>query len=174
MLTVKIWKSVAVATAAVAGLSLTACGSEDADNAATTEQTTASSAPSSTAPEEKLPTPQELQEVLLKAVDPRVPAEEKVNSVVDGDQAPEIFEALTRSQSEAQAKLEVVDPVLPGVLPDMAEATIKLQAPERDPQVISGVEFVHEDGKWKLDTRWACTLVETVLPEQVPPMCKEL
>lgn len=171
----KIWKSVAVATIAVAGLTLTACGSEDADNAATTEQTTASSAPSSTAPEEKtLPTPEELQEVLLKAVDPRVPAEEKVNSVVDGDQAPEIFEALTRSQSEAQAKLEVVDPVLPGVLPDMAEATIKLQAPERDPQVISGVEFVHEDGKWKLDTRWACTLVETVLPEQVPPMCKEL
>src|SRR5699024_12568997 len=100
MLTVKIWKSVAVATAAVAGLSLTACGSEDADNAATTEQTTASSAPSSTAPEEKLPTPQELQEVLLKAVDTRVPAEEKVNSVVDGDQAPEIGRASCRERVE--------------------------------------------------------------------------
>src|SRR5699024_9527312 len=139
-----------------------------------TEQTTASSAPSSTAPEEKLPTPQELQEVLLKAVDPRVPAEEKVNSVVDGDQAPEIFEALTRSQSEAQAKLEVVDPVLPGGLPDLAGATTRLQAPERYPTVISGVECVPADAKWTLDSRWPSPLVETVLPEQLPPMCKEL
>lgn len=173
----KTWKSVAVATVALAGLSLSACGSDDnAEDAATSDQATTSSASSSAAaaPEDELPTPKELQGVLLKAVDPRVPVEEKVNSVVDGEQAPEIFEALTRSQQEAQAELEVVDPVLPGVLPDMAEATINLQAPERDPQVISGVEFVHEDGMWKLDTRWACTLVETVLPDKVPPMCQDL
>src|SRR5699024_5277587 len=133
-----------------------------------------SSAPSSTAPEEKLPTPQELQEVLLKAVDPRVPAEEKVNSVVDGDQAPEIFEALTRSQSEAQAKLEVVDTVLPAVLPAVAEPAITLPGPERRAQVIRGGELAVEEGRRRLGPRWECTLVVGDLREQVPPMCKEL
>ena len=108
------------------------------------------------------------------AVDPAVPTPEKTGTVVDGEQAPELFDALTKSSQESGATLEVVDPVLPGVLPNMVEATVNLNVPDRDPQVISGVEFANEDGAWKLDNRWACTLVETVLPDQVPPMCAEL
>ncbi len=188
---VKAWKSLAVATVAVAGLSLAACGSDDDGNNGSGESTSASSSASeSSAPasdpaqqdspdapagaDGQLPSAQELQGILMKAVDPAVPTPEKTGTVVDGEQAPELFDALTKSSQESGATLEVVDPVLPGVLPNMVEATVNLNVPDRDPQVISGVEFANEDGAWKLDNRWACTLVETVLPDQVPPMCAEL
>ena len=44
--------------------------------------------------------------------------------------------------------------------------------PDREPQTADNVEFIHQDGQWKLSREWACVLVtNTVEPEQVPEMC---
>ena len=41
-------------------------------------------------------------------------------------------------------------------------------------QTADQVEFVYENGTWKLSKAWACTLIQnTVPPEQVPEMCAD-
>ncbi|WP_293819086.1 hypothetical protein [uncultured Corynebacterium sp.] len=167
-------RATAVSAVLAAGLTLSACGNDDdsSDNSSSSSATTA--AESSEAADDQTPTAQELSGVLNRAVDPNIPTEQKVDTVVNGDKAPELFDALTKSRSESGATLEVVDPVLPSLNPGNVNATVNLTVPDQEPHVISDVEFVNEAGKWKLDQGWACTLVENVLPDQVPPMCKEL
>ena len=36
---------------------------------------------------------------------------------------------------------------------------------------VSGVEFIRENDIWKLKREWACTLIENVAPDNVPPLC---
>ena len=158
-------KSVAVVAAVAAGLSLSACSSDDDDStvgttsAAPTTQTTA------------LPTAVELNDVLNRAVDPAVPSDQKADTVEGGDQALELFDVMTQSKEESGATLEVVDPVLPGILPDTASVTVNFLIPDRDPMPVSGVEFIRENDIWKLKREWACTLIENVAPDNVPPLC---
>ncbi|RAV33227.1 hypothetical protein CWC39_09590 [Corynebacterium heidelbergense] len=159
--------------AVIAGLSLALVGC--GNNEDSQQQTTASNeATAPSASESALPSAAQLQDILNKAADPQVPTDQKVQTVVGGEQAPAIFDALTASREQTKAQLQVVDPVLPGILPNTVSATVNLVLPEREPQVISGVEFVNDGGTWKLDQRWACSLVESALPDQVPPLCKEI
>lgn len=169
-------RATAVSAVLAAGLTLSACGNDDesSDNTSSSSSAAQSSGEESTAAQDETPTVEELAAVLNRAVDPKVPTEEKVDTVVNGDQAPELFDALTKSRTESGATLEVVEPVLPSLNPGNVNATVNLTVPDQEPHVVSDVEFVNEDGKWKLDQGWACTLVENVLPDQVPPMCKEL
>ena len=125
-------KSVAVVAAVAAGLSLSACSSDDDDStdgttsAAPTTQTTA------------LPTAVELNDVLNRAVDPAVPSDQKADTVEGGDQALELFDVMTQSKEESGATLEVVDPVLPGILPD-TDRQLPHPGPRPDARIRGGV-----------------------------------
>ncbi|HIW96531.1 MAG TPA: hypothetical protein H9867_08660 [Candidatus Corynebacterium gallistercoris] len=168
----RISKALAVSTALSATLALAACGNDEESTSSTSTSSATSSASQQAQP---LPTALELSEVLNRAVDPGLPTEEKVDTVVGGEQAPDLFEALTQSKMESGAQLEVVDPVLPSLSPEHdASATVHLTLPEQEPQVISNVDFVNDNGTWKLDQVWACTLVNNVMPDRLPPMCHEV
>ena len=168
----RIAKALAVTTALTATLTLAACGNDDSSKDSSSSSTAAST--SATQQAAQLPTAQELSDVLNRAVDPNIPTAEKTDTVVNGEQAPQLFDALTAAKQQSGATLQVVDPVLPALTPGNASATVNITLPNQPPQVISEVEFVNDNGKWKLDQRWACTLVQNVLPDQVPPMCNEV
>lgn len=160
-----------VAAAAVAGLalSLTAC-SEDSD---TTETTAASQAASSeAAPVAEMPTAEELNAVLQRAADPNLPIAERANTVQGGETTPELFDLMTQSQQESGANFQVVDPVLPGYTANSVLATVNFTRPDAESQLAEDVEFINEEGNWKISKSWACFLVSNTLPpEQVPDMC---
>lgn len=161
-------KTLALATALGAGLTLTACGSDEEEAA----PAPSSSSTTSEAAEDQV-TAADLHEILARAVDPNVPTEQKLDTVVGGEEAPELFDALTKASVDSGATFEVVEPVLPSALPGIYTASVNLMIPEREPQLISGVEFVDQNGTYKLDRKWACDLVSNVVPDQVPPMCNQ-
>ncbi|MEJ6548668.1 hypothetical protein PQI66_03825 [Corynebacterium sp. USCH3] len=160
-------RAIAAAVAITAGLSVTACSSDDdaADSSAT--ETTAEQ----TTEQAPLPTAQELGEILDRAVAPGVPAEEKADTVENGDQAVELFDVMTASKEESGATFEVIDPVMPGLVENTVETQINMTLPDQEPQLIQGVKFVDDNGQWKLSQEWACTLVSNVAPDQVPESC---
>ena len=163
---------------AVAALGLTAglaaCSDDgesgaDTSGSASNEQTSAQQA----APVAELPTAEELNAVLTRATDSALPIGERVNTVQGGDTVPELFDVMAQSQQQSGANFQVVDPILPGYGPNTVLATVNFTQPEQQSaQQAEDVEFVFEDGQWKLSQEWACTLVTNTLPpEQVPPMC---
>ena len=155
---------VAVVAAVAVALPLGACSSDDGG---ATDETTGTEP---TAQVGALPTAAELNDVLNRAVDPAVPADQKADTVEGGDQAPELFDIMTQSKADSGATLEVVDPVLPGILPETVTVTVSFIIPDRDPMPVSGVEFVRGGDTWQLKREWACTLIENVAPDQVPPV----
>ena len=164
-----------VAAVAAVGLSLglAACSNDDAANnegASSSEQTSAQQA----APVAELPTADELNAVLARATDSNLPIGERTNTVQGGETVPELFDVMAQSQQESGANFQVVDPILPGYGPNTVLATVNFTQPEQQSsQQAEDVEFVFEDGQWKLSQEWACTLVSNTLPpEQLPEMCK--
>ncbi|WP_295628868.1 hypothetical protein [uncultured Corynebacterium sp.] len=152
--------------AGATALSLAACGDDGngTEESTSTETTTTSEVAA-------FPTAMELNDILARATDPNVPVEEKVLTVENGEEATELFDVMTRSKQESGATLEVVEPVLPGYSPDAVLAGVNFILPEQEPHLIEGVEFRNIDGHWKLSQTWACTLVQNVAPDQVPPSC---
>lgn len=171
----KLIKMTAITAALGAALAMSACSSDDGNGGTTsatgtvettaTDTTTEAAAPA-------LPTADELNAILARATDPNVPLEEKVNTVQGGETAPELFETMAASQAESGAQFQVVNPVLPGYTPDSVLASVNFILPDSEAQPAENVEFIFEDGTWKLSQSWACTLItNTVAPEQVPQMC---
>lgn len=164
--------------AATAATALVACSSDSesdsadsSDNAAPETQAEESSdAPASS----ELPTATDLNAILATATDAAASDEDKVKTVQGGETAPELFETMAASKAETGADFEVVDPVIPGYSPDSVLATVNFTVPEEPAQTAENVEFVFEEGTWKLSQSWACTLItNTVEPEQVPAMCTD-
>ena len=114
------------------------------------------------------------ERVLQLSTDPNVPLEGKVSTVQGGETAPELFETMAASQAESGAQFQVVNPVLPGYTPDSVLASVNFTLPDQPAQPAENVEFIFENGEWKLSQSWACTLItNTVAPDQVPAMCQE-
>ncbi|WIM66961.1 hypothetical protein QP027_07415 [Corynebacterium breve] len=163
-------------------VSLAACSSDEEPTTGNGESTTratgsteagdtGSSDTATPAPEQ--PTAADLNEVLARATDSSLPMEERVSSVQGGETAPELFDTMTISKEESGADFQVVDPVLPGYAPNSVLATVNFTQPDQATQLAENVEFIYEDGAWKLSQSWACTLItNTVTPEQVPAMCQ--
>lgn len=152
------------------GLALTGCSNDD--NAS--ESTTSSAAPASTQATSTvaLPSVDELNDVLKHAADPNLPLDQRMQTIQGGEQVPELFDVMTQSQQESGAKFQVVDPVLPDFEPNQVLASVNLTVPGEEPTLINDVNFVFEDGHWKLSQRWACNLISGTLPaSQVPAMC---
>ncbi|MDO4908713.1 MAG: hypothetical protein Q3962_02525 [Corynebacterium sp.] len=164
----KLSKMVAAGLCMTAAMTMAACSSDSKDNASSSTSSSASS--SST----DLPTAAELNSLIEKAADPSVPLADRTKLVEGGDEAPEIFDSLAKSKQDTGAVFTVVDPVLPGYTSNSALATVTFTADGRQPQTADNVEFVYEDGQWKLAKNWACTLVTNVVePDQVPATCKD-
>lgn len=174
MKSAKAQKFTAALAALGAAVTLAACSNGEGENgAADSTPTTSGSSSAAEAPAAELPTAAELNAVLVRATDPNLPIEERVNTVQGGETAPELFDVMAQSQQESGANFQVVDPVLPGYSPNTALATVNFTAPDQQSQLAENVEFIYEDGTWKLSQSWACTLVtNTVPPEQVPEMCR--
>lgn len=161
-----------IVVSAVTAVGLVACGSEDAAQAPTVSST--EQAPTTQAQQVPLPTAEDLNAVLATAIDPNAPIEAKIATVQNGDQAPELFGVMTASKIESGADFQVVQPILPGYTDNSVLATVILILPEREAQPSENVEFVYENGTWKLSQSWACTLISnTVEAEQIPAMCLE-
>ena len=158
-----------------ASATLAACSSSDEDAAHSssaakpTGETSASQVVST-----EMPSVEELNEILTKASDPNVPQEEKVQLVQGSETAPELFDVMSQSQAESGATFEVVAPVIPGLVPDSALATVHINTPDGQQQTADQVEFIKEGGTWKLSQTWACVLVTNIVPpEEVPEMCAD-
>ena len=165
-------KLIAIAAAVTTMLSVAACSSNGDKAADTTRSST--TAQSTTATQQDLPTAAELNEVLARVVDPAVPNEEKAQAIQGGEQAPELFDTMVRAKEESGAEFRVEDPVMEGDSPNSALALVTFTLPDRPEQNVKDVEFVYEDGTWKLSTKWACMLITNVVPpEQVPAMCTD-
>lgn len=171
----KFTKLGAALMAVSAATALAACSSSDeADKAKPSSAEKSSSAEETSIASTKIPDAAALNAILTKATDPNVPVEEKTKTVQGSEEAPELFDVMAASQAESGAVFEVVDPVLPGYSPESALATVNFSTPDGQGQTADQVEFVFENGDWKLSKNWACILVSNIVPpEQVPPMCAD-
>ncbi|MFD2455701.1 hypothetical protein ACFSSC_05615 [Corynebacterium mendelii] len=171
----------AACLAGVLVFGLAACSGEDdsTDSTATTaaspaavESTAAAGSTSATA-SVPMPTPDELNDVLALATDSSAPLEERILTVQGGEKAPDLFDVMAQSKQESGANFVVVPPVLKGYSPTSVLTVVKATLPDREPQTATDVEFVFEDGHWKLAQSWACTLVSNagLDPSQIPDMC---
>ncbi len=171
----KSFKLSAAVLALGAATALSACSSSD-DGAA--ENSTAAKPSGETSASQvvstEMPSVEELNEILAKAADPNLPQEEKVQLVQGSETAPELFDVMSQSQAESGATFEVVAPVIPGLVPDSALATVHINTPDGQQQTADQVEFINEGGTWKLSQTWACVLVTNIVPpEEVPEMCAD-
>lgn len=171
----KSFKLSAAVLALGAATALSACSSSD-DGAA--ENSTAAKSSGETSASQvvstEMPSVEELNEILAKAADPNLPQEEKVQLVQGSETAPELFDVMSQSQAESGATFEVVAPVIPGLVPDSALATVHINTPDGQQQTADQVEFINEGGTWKLSQTWACVLVTNIVPpEEVPEMCAD-
>ena len=171
----KSFKLSAAVLALGAATALSACSSSD-DGAA--ENSTAAKPSGETSASQvvstEMPSVEELNEILAKAADPNLPQEEKVQLVQGSETAPELFDVMSQSQAESGATFEVVAPVIPGLVPDSALATVHINTPDGEQQTADQVEFINEGGTWKLSKTWACVLVTNIVPpEEVPEMCAD-
>lgn len=172
----KLPKIAVAGLAAAAAVSLAACSS---DNGSSSASSASSSAASSSASQQEAPAPtptvEELNAILAVATDPNATIDQKIATVQGGETAPELFETMTLSKQESGADFQVVQPILPGYTPNSVLATVNFTLPGKDPQPAENVEFIYENGTWKLSQSWACTLItNTVAPEQVPAMCSDI
>ncbi|WP_308607362.1 hypothetical protein [uncultured Corynebacterium sp.] len=171
----KSFKLSAAVLALGAATALSACSSSE-DGAA--ENSTAAKPSGETSASQvvstEMPSVEELNEILAKAADPNLPQEEKVQLVQGSETAPELFDVMSQSQAESGATFEVVAPVIPGLVPDSALATVHINTPDGQQQTADQVEFINEGGTWKLSQTWACVLVTNIVPpEEVPEMCAD-
>ncbi|MQY25542.1 hypothetical protein NRB56_10990 [Nocardia sp. RB56] len=152
---------VAVATLAVAAaLGMSACGSGDkhSDSSSTSSKASTSAnaavAPTSALP--PVPTAAQLNQELSEALDPNVPADQKVQYLEDGQDAlakdPDMLKKLTDAYQQNNAHIEVTDVTSLG---DTLTATVSFSVGGGAPQPAQ-VPFIAQDGKWKLQKSWAC------------------
>ncbi|WP_062989095.1 hypothetical protein [Nocardia anaemiae] len=139
--------------AAVAALSLSACGSDDSKTA-TTPTKTSTSVTKLNASVPPTPSVADLNAQLLRALDPSVPNSEKLDLVQGATADPELPNRLAQAYQQAGAKAEVTDvSVFGDALNAKAKFTINGQ------ENIVDVPFVAEGGKWKVEKNWACTML---------------
>ncbi|MBF6071518.1 hypothetical protein [Nocardia farcinica] len=149
--------------AVVASLGLTACGGDDSGNDAKPTKTTTSAAATTTAANTPaVPTAAELNTQLQRALDPAVPNSEKLEMVQGIEADPELPSRLAQAYKDTGATVEVTDVTAFGDTLN-AKAKIVLNGQEN----IADVPFVAEDGKWKVQKAWACTMLTNLGQQSV-------
>ena len=158
---IKIAATAAITATVVTGVA--ACGSDDADTTPRTPSTTLGSTQAEDAP--PAPTVEQLDAMLRRGFDPRIPAPEKVDLVQGTDVDPELVDRLARAASEADLAIEIVgvNEFGPGVASAAANFTINGHT---SPAIIS---LVSEGGQWKLERSWACGVLTSA--QMSSPAC---
>ncbi|WP_258195283.1 YceI family protein [Rhodococcus sp. OK519] len=148
--------------AIAAALTMSACSDDGGSTDRTTaQQTTTSAAAPSIAP----PTAAELNAALATAFDANVPVEQKAQLVQGAEADPELINQVAKAAKDAGATIEVVDVTPTG--DDTVTAGVNL--------VINGqtnpatVDFVAENGVWKMSKSYACQLV--TMAQLTSPAC---
>ncbi|MEU4313502.1 hypothetical protein [Nocardia sp. NPDC024068] len=141
--------------AAVAALTLTACGSDDSDSGGKGETTSAAAATTEAADDlPPVPTAADLNTQLQRALDPAVPNEEKLEMVQGAEADPELPGKLAQFYADSGATIEVTE------VNDFAD-TLNAKANFKlgDTQNVVDVPFVAENGVWKVEQTWACNML---------------
>lgn len=162
--------------AASAAIVLAACSSGDDSASSSAAPAGGEGSPSAASPQDvtapALPAAADLNAVLALATDPNATIEQKTATVQGGESAPELFDVMAKAKADSGAEFSVVDPILPGYTPDSVLASVTMVIPGQPEQHAEDVEFVYENGTWKLSQFWTCYLIQnTVTPDQVPAMC---
>lgn len=140
--------------AVVAALGLSAC-SDDKDTTTATKTTTSvkTSAPSA-ANLPAVPTVAELNSQLTMALDPSIPNSEKLDFVQGAQSDPELPNRLAQAAKDANVQVQVTEVTSFGDSVN-AKANFTLNGQTN----VVDVPFVAEDGKWKVQKSWACTML---------------
>ncbi|MGX1808362.1 hypothetical protein ACWIGI_21805 [Nocardia sp. NPDC055321] len=150
----------------VTALGLSACG--EGDKPTTTAKSTTTSkvtaAPQGNYP--PAPTVEELNAELTRVVDPAVPADQKTTFLQGVSADPNLPQLLTDFYQQNQATIKVINvtDLGNGTLTADAQAAIAGGAPNQ-----ATVPFVVEDGKWKVQKEWICSML--ALGNVVSPAC---
>lgn len=149
--------------AAVAALTLTACGSDDSDSgtaAATSTTAAAETTEEAAADTPPVPSVADLNAQLQRALDPNVPNEEKLEMMQGAEADPELPSKLSQFYAQSGAVIEVTE-VQDFGSDIMAKANITLNGQTN----VADVPFVAEDGVWKVQQQWTCQMLGTA---QIP------
>ncbi|MFC6012497.1 hypothetical protein [Nocardia lasii] len=157
---------VIVGLAMVAALGLSACSDDKGDKPAakTTTSASASSAAAPTAELPAVPTVEQLNEQLTTALDPTVPNDQKLDFVQGIEADPELPNRLAEAATAANVQVQVTEVTSFG-----ESVTAKANFTVNGQTNVVDVPFVAEDGKWKVQKSWACTMLTNL--GQTSPAC---
>ncbi|MFC0313781.1 hypothetical protein ACFQNE_06800 [Gordonia phosphorivorans] len=118
----------------------------------------------------KRPTVDALNEMLTMALDPDVPAADKVDLVEGAEADPKLFDQLVKVAKEnPDVSYEIKKPVV-GNGPKRASVKVEVKLPDNPPTMIDAA-IVYDDGRWKLAKSTVCPLLEA--GDVKSPLCAD-
>lgn len=174
----KIRKFLAIGVA-VAAVSVTAaCGSSD-DNlppmpSASTSAAAASGSAAATGYEAEItdaakkPSVEVLNEMLDTALDPKVPAKDKVDLVEGAEADPDLFNQLVKVAKDNPDVTYVIQKPIRSNGPKRATFNVMVTIPGNQPTPLAA-SIVYDDGRWKLSKETVCPLLAQ--GEVKTPLC---
>ncbi|MFD5179279.1 hypothetical protein ACFWM1_25960 [Nocardia sp. NPDC058379] len=148
--------------AVVAALGLSACSDDKGDKPAAKTTTSAKAPATNAANLPPVPTVPQLSEQLTTALDPAVPNEQKLDFVQGVSADPELPNRLAQAAKDANVAVQVTEVTSFGdSVNAKANFTVNGQTNVVD------VPFVAEDGKWKVQKAWACTMLTNLGQQSV-------
>ncbi|MGF0320020.1 hypothetical protein [Nocardia fluminea] len=140
--------------AVVAALGLSACSDDKGDKPAAKTTTSAQASAPAASDLPPVPTVEQLNQQLNTALDPSVPNDQKLDFVQGGEADPELPNRLAQAATDAGVQVQVTEVTSFGdSVNAKADFTVNGQTNVVD------VPFVAEDGKWKVQKSWACTML---------------
>lgn len=148
--------------AVVAALGLSACSDDKGDKPAAKTTTSVKASASASADLPAVPTVDQLNAQLNTALDPSIPNEQKTDFVQGGEADPELPNRLAVAAKDANVQVQVTEVTSFGdSVNAKANFTVNGQTNVVD------VPFVAEDGKWKVQKVWACTMLTNLGQQSV-------
>ncbi|MFQ6397194.1 hypothetical protein ACLMAJ_27500 [Nocardia sp. KC 131] len=138
--------------AIAAMLSLSACGSDDPQDPPKPSRTTTSAVASANLP--PIPTVDELNTALTRALDTSVSSADKLELIQGAAADPDLPGRLAEAAKGANVQIMVTDVTAFG---DSVNAKAKFVI--NGQENIVDVPFIAEDGKWKVQKAWSCTML---------------
>ncbi|MFT4086472.1 MAG: hypothetical protein QM658_04850 [Gordonia sp. (in: high G+C Gram-positive bacteria)] len=165
----KIRNIVMIGVAAALVGATAACGGDDDSGLPTvTQQSTSSAAASTSAAAtgyeaeitdgDKRPTVDVLNEMLQKALDPKIPAKDKTDLVEDSEVDPNLFNQLVKVAKENPDVTYKIKKPITGAGPHKANVKVEVKLPDNPPTKIDA-SIVYQDGRWKLSKSTVCPLL---------------
>lgn len=137
---------------------LAACGDDDPKPVPVASNPTESSTASDpTADPNVAPTKLDLQAMLDKALDPNIPAAEKTDLVQGAQNDAALFDTLVQLRAENPTIAWTISDVITLQGPGQAKADATITLDTTDTPVT--VDFIFEDGKWKVSQSYACQMI---------------